>query len=306
MTAAPDRPGLLRRWLIFTNERYSFAEHVPFIFCLALGNAVVACRLTATPFSPRTFALGALVYLLFFFRLRCFDEVKDYDTDLRVNPTRPLARGLLTVGDVKTMFVAVTVLEFVLVWLASPAALGAHAVAVAYSYLMYKEFFIGKQLAPHLTTYGLTHTVVSTLLAYSVFAQMTGLPLTRLPVPLLVFGLSSWAIFNLFEFARKTFAPDEERPGVPSYTTRFGIPGAALLSLSQVAAAVALVAYLAGRGEVFSGRDVAVQAGVAAFPLLAALDFARRPARPSAKRFRTVCALYLIVFFALLSFQGWF
>ena len=59
-------------------------------------------------------------------------------------------------------------------------------------------------------------------------------------------GLMYWCIFNLFEFARKTFAPSEERQGVESYSSLFGIAGAVILSISQALVAAMIAGYLVG------------------------------------------------------------
>lgn len=299
-----NESNVLTRWLIFINERYAPPHYLPFSLFLSLGNALIACAITHTTFSIPTYGISFLVCYLFFFRLRCFDEIKDYEVDIEVNPTRPLPRGVLTLRQVKVMFVSVTLVELLLVGSLGLNALLTHVIAVVYSYLMYKEFFIGKYLSPHLTTYAVTHTFVSALLACSVFSQMTGQFAIRLPNGLLIFALATWAIFNLFEFARKTFAAEEEREHVPTYTTTFGIPGAVLLSLSQVAAAIIIVFYLYYTKQLFDRWDLLAHFIVALFPLLTGIDFIRTRSVRSVKRFRLMCSLYLLVYFGLLSYQG--
>lgn len=292
------------RWLVFINERFPIAEHCISIFFLTLANSVVACAITGSVFYIVNFCIAYTVSLLFFFRLRCFDEIKDYATDQRVNPGRPLVRGVLSVGNVKNMFLVVTLIEIALVSFIGINALVVHSVAIAYSYLMYKEFFIGKYLSPHLTTYAVSHTFVSVLVAYSIFAQMTGSAVQEFSSELLIFGLATWAIFNLFEFGRKTFSPDEERKNVPTYTTTFGIFGAILLSLSQVAASVAVIGYLYHADTVFTLSDISYYLIAASIPLIAGILFLGMKTRRSAKIFRASCAVYLIGFYALVSYQG--
>ena len=295
---------LVDRWRVFISERFPIAEHALSIFFLTLGNSAVACAITGSIFYLYNFFVAYIVCLLFFFRLRCFDEIKDYATDLLVNPSRPLARGVLTLGEVKRMFVLVTLVEMVLVNLLGARAFFVHLVAVAYSYLMYKEFFIGKYLSPHLTTYALTHTFVSVLVAYSIFTQVTGTDIYKFNVELFVFGLASWAIFNLFEFGRKTYAPVEERNNVPTYTTTFGVSGAVTLSVSQVAAAVGVVLYLYQKNAVFSLPDIYAYLVASFILIFYGLFFLVMKTRLSAQIFRGVCSAYLIVYYALLSYHG--
>lgn len=224
-------------------------------------------------------------------------------TDILVNPSRPLARGVLTVANVKHMFLMVTLIEIALVSLMGTNALLVHLAAVAYSYLMYKEFFIGKYLSPHLTTYALTHTFVSVLVAYSIFSQMTDMGVDTFNIELFVFGLASWAIFNLFEFGRKTYAPVEERKNVPTYTTTFGVFGAVLLSMSQIAASVLVVLYLYKENTIFNLSDIYTYLIAISIPVFFGIAFLIKKSRYSAQIFRVTCAGYLIAYYALLSYQ---
>lgn len=292
------------RWLIFIHERFPIAEHAVSIFFLTLGNSAVACAMTGSVFHLYNFSIAYVVCLLFFFRLRCFDEIKDYATDKSVNPGRPLARGLLSIDDVKKMFVQVTLVEMVLVSLVGVNAFLVHLSAVAYSYLMYKEFFIGRYLSPHLTTYALTHTFVSVLVAFSIFTQMTGAAISTFQPGLVILGLACWSIFNLFEFARKTFSPEEERKNVPTYTTTFGIPGAVLLSLSQVAASVMAILYLFKQGAVIDQVGLYGYFVAASLPLMTGIGFIFFKSRRAAQIFRATCSAYLIVYYGLLSYHG--
>src|SRR5262245_2780781 len=132
----------------------------------ALGNvALVEGVPGAHPVSLARLAAVWAIGMLFFFRLRCFDEIKDYDVDRRHNPDRPLARGLVTH---RQLFRAIAV-ALVLEWALAAALFGVHGVgllgiAQAYSLLMYREFFIGPWLRPRLTTYAVTHTFSAALL----------------------------------------------------------------------------------------------------------------------------------------------
>ena len=302
--------SLLSAWLIFIKERFAPIEHLLMVCFLVLGNSTIACLLTGQPWEEQKFAVSFLVALMFFFRLRCFDEIKDYDVDVKVNPERPLARGLLTIRQVKIMFLSLTVIELgVTAWIGVDALL-VHSVAIVYSYLMYKEFFIGKYLSPHLTTYALTHTFVSILVGYSIFAQNTTLGFEDFTPAMFLFGVVNWALFNLFEFARKTYAPQEERPNVDTYSSLFKPVGAGFLSLSQVAFGLAVLWFTseesAGLVTLLAGPGLVAHGVAAGMVLLVTLFYMIKPSQSSASLFRGVCGAYLIVFFLLLSYQGLF
>jgi len=228
-------------WPTFIKERFPPLAHSPMIIVFALAH-FLSFKTPQAPAQTLQFFLALLFSTLFFFKLRLFDEIKDYQTDLKLNPTRPLPRGILSLTQVKKMIVKIISFEILIIILfhrlnhALSSAFFA-LTAISYSFLMYKEFFIGKFLRPHLTTYAITHTFVSVLLSLAL--AMFFSPKTN-PGQLILFALSAWAYFNLFEFARKTFATSEERQQVESYSKTFGVSGAYLLSLSQAIVGVLL------------------------------------------------------------------
>ncbi len=303
-----EEGSLPYRWWVFIKERFSPAEHLLMVFFLVLGNSAVACLLLGLDLQLKLVLISYLVAMMFFFRLRCFDEIKDYEVDLRVNPERPLARGLLTISQVKIMLVTLTVLELAITSVVGWSVLLVHSVAIVYSYVMYKEFFIGKYLTPHLTTYAVMHTFVSVLVGYSVIACNTGLDFYSFPKFIYAFGFINWALFNLFEFARKTFSSEEERESVATYSSLFGTVGAGFLSLSQVAFALMVLfysSYLHPAGvSLLDGVGGWMHMLLAILVLIATILFMFKPTLAAAKRFRGFCSIYLVLFFATLSWQG--
>ena len=234
-----------------------------------------------------------VVAMSFFLRLRLFDEIKDYETDLTVNPTRPLARGLIKIPEVRKLIGLLCLLEFGLLACISKSVALAHILPVAYSFLMYREFFIGKWIRPHLTTYAVLHTFVSVLVGASIVAIITGVPFPHFTKSLWWLVLANWGYFNLFEFARKTFAPSEERAGVESYSKIFGIPGAVILSLSQAVFPLFIVQELLGR--TFFRHDVILLWGLLVIVVGPSLGFVIRRRDFAAKMFRNLVGLYLIL-----------
>lgn len=267
----------------------------------ALGNtAFVADAFGTARLEPGRFVAVWIIGLLYFFRLRCFDEIKDYEVDRRDNPDRPLARGLVTHRQLGGAIGAALVLELSLAaWLFGTTGLLIHGAAQAYSLLMFREFFIGGWLRPRLTIYAVTHTFSAALLGASlgmVHAQIAPRELTGRFCGALFFN---WCLFNLFEFARKTWAPDEERPKVDSYSRRFGVPGAVLLAGTQVVGGV-LLTLLHPRS--FAVRwAIDLQATIALLPLAAAACLVVWQTRRAASVYRAVVSIYLLLFYAVLA-----
>jgi 4-hydroxybenzoate polyprenyltransferase len=290
-------------WVVLVRERFPPASYLPMLVLFVAGNATAASSATGVPLDAWRLAAAFAISLSFFLRLRCLDEIQDYPTDVRINPTRPLPRGVLSVAQVRRGALVLAGIE-----LAAAAALGlpiaiAHAIAVGYSLLMYREFFVGRWLRPHLTTYAVTHTFVSVLLGGSIMVQTTGTSIADLPASLLAFGAINWGLFNLFEFARKTFAPGEERPGVDSYSSLFRPTGAVLLSLSQIGIAVGAIWFASG--SVFADGAALWHTPLVALFAATALVYAVRRGPVAAAFLRGSAGITIVGCYAVMTWQLW-
>lgn len=226
----------LAKWWRFTRERFDPLSHTIMITLFVLTHWVVAVALgdgSRLAERPGLLPLLWLGTLAFFYKLRLYDEIKDYELDCVINPTRPLARGLLKHIDLYRGIGLCICLELLCFGLSGSTGFMAMGFAVLYSLLMYKEFFIREAIRPHLTTYAVLHTVVSCFLSLALFAALAERTPLRIDPRLWFFALNSWFLFNVFEFGRKTFLSSEERPGVESYSKIFSRFGAALLTLSM-------------------------------------------------------------------------
>jgi len=217
---------MMVNWRIFQRERFPLHTHLPLILALLFAH------ITFTGVSATHIAIF-FVLLSFFFRMRLFDEIKDYATDCEKNPSRPLPRGVLKICDLQRVILILFGFEIVLTAVANPIALAVLLPAQGYSFLMYKEFFIGKILRPHLTTYAVCHTVIMVALSALCSAWLLKCFPWQLETRNWIFAVGCFGVFNVFEFGRKTFAKTEERDGVDSYSKIWGRIGAVLLNLSQ-------------------------------------------------------------------------
>lgn len=219
---------MLSNWRVFQRERFPMYTHFPFILSLIFAHIALSGFSLSWPLLALFF-----VTLSFFFRMRLFDEIKDYAVDCEKNPTRPLPRGVLKISDLQKVILILFCFELALTGIANPIALAVLLPAQGYSLLMYKEFFIGKFLRPRLTTYAVTHTVIMVLLSALCSVWLERCFPWRLEIRNWIFALGCFGVFNVFEFGRKTFAKTEEQPGVDSYSFVWGRAGAVLLNVSQ-------------------------------------------------------------------------
>jgi 4-hydroxybenzoate polyprenyltransferase len=167
---------------------------------------------------------------------------------------------------------------------------------------MYEEFFIGDQLRPHLTTYAISHTFVSVLLGFSAAVCLTGFDPAELHAYHIAFFLMNWAFFNLFEFARKTYAANEERPGVPTYSLIYGPRGAYCLSMSEGLIGVLLL-NACYRNPLMSGYQSPLYLLAFFFYIGLTVSYLIKPVQRNAKIFRAVTGVYLLLHYILIIYR---
>jgi 4-hydroxybenzoate polyprenyltransferase len=248
--------------------------------------------------------------VLFFFHLRLFDEIKDYKTDCEINRTRPLPRGLIPMREFKTVLWSILGFEVLLgatasIFQSNILLLLSLLLALGYSILMYREFFIGDWLRPKMEAYAISHTFVSGLFAAFLMLSLAAENFYVNRKDLLLLMTMNWMIFNVFEFARKTFSKEEERPSVESYSLRLSPLGAVLITLIFVIFAFICLSELLT--HTLYGRTTLI--GVAIISgLVAAAGFfyATTNSTFSAKVFRGVSSAYLILFNLCVALGFWF
>jgi len=279
----------MRRWVTFIKERFPILSHLTMIL-LFVGSHFMAAFGTGIEIDPLRGLCLFVAILIFFFKMRLYDEIKDYELDLTINPNRPLPRGLVTLKEVKLAIGVSIVIEVFLFMFMGLWALATFVFAVLYSLLMYKEFFIAEKIRPHLTTYAMIHTIVTIPMGLSIFCGILNVPPWELPTSLLLFSICNWPLFNIFEFGRKTFATSEERNQVESYSKIFGRAGAVALVLVMACAAVVLICLIMP-----SQSYLQIKAGFLLLGLGATYVVQDSP--KWAKIYRGISSFYIVLFY---------
>jgi 4-hydroxybenzoate polyprenyltransferase len=284
-------------------ERFPLIGHGLLIVSYGSSNQFLARALTE-PGAPMHYGWSSLacavVLLCLFFHLRVFDEHKDYAEDCRNHPERVLQRGLVTLRDLRVLGAIAIATELVLAGLHSRAALVAVLVALGFSVLMLKEFFVGAWLRRHFLVYAVSHMLIMPLFALVVFAFATRRPPWEAPGWFLLYAFVGFFVTFNWEVSRKIRSPEDEREGVESYTKIFGTYGAAwvVLAIRVVdTGLVALVGAHLGLPPWFYGALVAL------FLLCAAgfLQYRLRTSSATAKRMETYAGLYIVAFDLILA-----
>lgn len=234
----------VRRLAAYTAERFPLPAYLPMILIAAfaaLGYSRVA-RGAAGFAAPAAYATAAFTLLAAFFTLRVADEHKDAAVDRLTRPELPVPRGLVTLAELRTAAAALVVGAVVLNALLAPLLLLPLAAVGAWLALMTREFFAREWLRRRPAIYLISHMVIMPLLMFYATAVdwlAAGRPMPR---SIWLFVAASYATGLVLEVGRKIRAPDDERPGVETYTATWGAPGAVRAWLVALALSVALVA----------------------------------------------------------------
>lgn len=185
---------------------------------------------------------GVLATISFFFRLRVFDEIKDYGLDLQNHPQRVLQSGRVSLRQLMGLSVLGTLFEIAWsVYMGTPTLL-CWVLAAGYSLLMRYEFFVGDFLRKRLLLYAITHMLVMPLIILWIWSAYVpgyglGLEYFMLAVLSLLGGFS-------FELARKIHTSEAERPLVDSYSKSLGFSASIVGVLLVLLGGVAVLSYL--------------------------------------------------------------
>jgi hypothetical protein len=291
-----------RTGLTFGKLREYLGERFPLPVTLLLSAATVAAAWAAA--QERTLAAGAplrldglalggvFMVLLFLFHLRVFDEHKDFAIDAATRPDRPVQRGLVTLAQLRLLGAIAAAGEIALAATGGWKPALVYAVPLAWSVLMYFEFFAREWLGARIFLYALTHTIVMSFLALAIAVRFT---FDVSPALWGVLGLCVTSFFAV-DVLRKSWAPENEVDGLDSYTRRYGARGAAVIGAVLVLASAAIAGWVGWR---LGGRWgwVATDALVTVWGVTEIIGFARQPTPARQKKLELVAGVHLLVLF---------
>jgi 4-hydroxybenzoate polyprenyltransferase len=246
------------------------------------------------------FPAGCIVLLLMFFHMRVIDEHKDYEQDLVVHPGRVLSRGLVTLAQLRAVGLAGAFVE-----LALSAVLGLPALLMAlviflFSWLTYREFFIGEFLKRHLLANAFLHLTIMPAYSLFVYSAATGRYFWSAPLPMLCYAWVSYGVGLGYELARKTRAPADERTGLITYSSVIG-PYASALGVLLALAFSSGVSILVGLLMHFVWWYHATVAILLVLVALGVLHFRVRTTAATASNLQAYAGVFIFAFDILLA-----
>jgi 4-hydroxybenzoate polyprenyltransferase len=303
--AVAPRASLAARLWTYQAERFPLVSHG--LLIVAFGaSAVCLSSLLRGGEAPKPYAIlvGVLVLFGFFLQLRIADEHKDKEDDATYRPERPVPRGLVALAELRGVALAVALVQIALTASLDARLLWLLALVWGWMALMTKEFFAPKALKARPILYMVSHMAVMPLIDLYATA-CDWLPARVNPAG--IFGMALVGFLGLslangvvLEIARKSWAPEQEREGVETYSKlwkpeRAGIGVAAFMFIGLVLSAYVHVQ--SGAGIVFL---IALMLATA-YAMYTAIDYAGTPTPKTSKALETGSGLFVLANYLLLG-----
>lgn len=218
-----------RYFFSYLQERFPILNMGLFAILFGVVFSVTSHEYPAPKKVDWTTFLGILAVISFFFRLRVYDEIKDFKLDAINHPNRILQSGKISLSHLISVSIALTTIEIFWSYRMGISALIAWAIAFLYALLMRYEFFIGNFLKKYLPLYAFCHLLIMPFIIFWIWVAHIAFMIELSLILLMFFSLISGFAF---EIARKIHSPDAERPTIDSYSKSLGYKNAILSTIS--------------------------------------------------------------------------
>lgn len=303
MSAVAIRTSLFSRLWAYQAERFPVFKHGVVIAAFAWSAATAPALLSgsSTTTHPWAIAVAVIASFLFFLQLRVADEHKDYETDCRFRPSRPVPRGLVRLEELRWVAFVAVAAQATLATTLHPVLLAPLALVWGWMALMTVEFFAPHALKARPVLYMISHMAVMPLIAlFGVACGSFDEPLTGLSPALGAFLTLAFVNGVAIEIARKCWAPEDERPGVETYSSLWGPRATAIVTAVSIGVGAALAALVQRAAAVSIWQSSAV-AALALLGISAAVVFAVDPTPRRAKWLERGAGLWVLACHVMLG-----
>ena len=299
-----DRRGLSARLWDYQAERFPLIKHGALIVAFGVSAVCVSALLRDGSPSIGAMVVAVVALMCFFMQLRVADEHKDHVEDTKYRPERPVPRGLVTLKELRLVAVVAGVATLVATWWLDWRLTGILLLVWGWMGLMTKEFFAPKALKARPVLYMVSHMAVMPLIdLYATAADW--LPAGVAPGGAHGGGLAAFLLLSLangvsLEIARKSWAVDDEREGVETYSKLWGAGPAGYWAAVAMFAGLVLSAYV----HVATSAHWVFLAGlliIAAIAVFCAIEYASQPTRKAAQRLELMAGIYVLGNYLLLG-----
>ena len=289
----------MKRWHIYQKERFPLLAHGPLIAAFSACAVSFSSLLRGAPMPGwQMFVTAFGVCLLMFLQLRIADEFKDAAEDARWRPYRPVPRGLVTLGELRVVFILAALIQTALVLALDLRLMVVLAIAWSYLALMSVEFFCRDWLKQRPITYLVTHMGIMPLVDFFGTA-CEWLPRgASAPAGLGWFLAASFFNGIVIEVGRKLRQPADEEDGVETYSRLWGKSGGAGVWFAALVATF-ICAVLAARAIHFTMPVAIALATVLAVSLAVVPGYVKGSL--ASKHIEVISALWTLTLYLMLG-----
>ena len=250
-----ENMNFLKKWYTYQKERFPVLIYGLYVFAIAFAvfcycNHYFSIEYIRIFNNTENYLIGAsapynkewilllpmfIVALLQFLMVRIVDEFKDYEEDCKFRAYRPVPRGLISLKELKILFIICAILQIIITYFVSPIAILYLIILWIFFAIMSNGFFVKKFIEKHiLVEVALDELMMPVLTLYlsrfvrfinpihSFYSYIDIKNIWRLL-------LMSYIISCIVEIARKVRCREDEEVGVKTYTAVFGIKKAILI-----------------------------------------------------------------------------
>ena len=214
-----------KKWYTYQKERFPVLMYGLYIFSIVFAVFCFTNYIVKNEYEIDYIKLIPMFIVAFFqfLMVRITDEFKDYEEDCKYRPYRPVPRGLITLKELKVLFIISAVLQVLITFLFNKSGLICLALVWFVSGLLSKDFFIKKIIDKHILLGVLLDEVLMPVLVLYLSSYIY-IGIEIWPI-LLISYFVSWTV----EIARKIRCKKDEEKGVKTYTAVFGIKKATMM-----------------------------------------------------------------------------
>lgn len=226
--------NFLKKWYTYQKERFPVLAFGSYVFAIAFATYCFSNSefnkvypLGTTFFDWKIILTMFVLGLLQFLMVRIIDEFKDYEEDCKYRPYRPVPRGLISLKELKVLFIICAILQIAITAIVNRYALKFLVLLWIVFYLMTKGFFIKKVLDKHI----LLEVTFDEIMMPILVVFLSKFPNGRIFLTnrYFLFLFMTYVVSWIIEIARKVRCKEDEEEGVRTYTAVFGINKAMLL-----------------------------------------------------------------------------
>ncbi len=211
-------------FIVYLNERFPPVAYISMIILFFVSGYLLpfAINKNISGIAFMEIIFGVILVLIFYLRLRIFDDFKDFCIDIKIHPERPVQRGIISLNELGIVAILAVIIESLIVLVFLRQVLIVYIIALIFSAVMLYEFFCRKSLRKDIYIYALPHILIMPILGLIGFFASADKFNETYFIALVIYLAICYFSGLVFEISRKMHSAQELLRKKPSFSKRFG------------------------------------------------------------------------------------